>query len=346
MATTKESTLRALERLVGSWTTEATHPLMPGVVVHGYVEVAWAEGKKFLIHRATTDHPKFPDSISVVGFTDADSAETTKNASQLTMHYYDDRGVFRDFQASIDDKAWRFERAGGFPQRFVGTFMPDGSIDGITQLCEDGKTWRDDLKITYRRPVVEARDPDDYVRIPKKAIMIDLPNATQVTDYTCGASALLAICSYFGVGPEDEWDFEQEMAMPATGADPIHITTAAKKYGLEVKEYRPMTIKQLEKCLDKGRPVILMLQAWGDGNYDDVWTDGHYVVAIGYDDERIYVEDPSIHGSRGYVTRDELEARWHDVEGEHDHHTERLGIAIWKDEPTKLRYARSARHVD
>ena len=62
----------------------------------------------------------------------------------------------------------------------------------------------------------------NYRAIPAGAIRIDLPNATQVTDYTCGASALQAICSYFGVGPEDEWDYESDMRMPKTGADPIH----------------------------------------------------------------------------------------------------------------------------
>lgn len=181
------------------------------------------------------------------------------------------------------------------------------------------------------------RAPGDYRRIPRKAIKIELPNVRQATDYTCGAAALQAICAYFGVGPEDEGAFEQQMGMPTSGADPIHITTAAKRYGLEVKEYRPMSIAQLEKCLDKGRPVILMLQAWDEG---------HYVVAIGYDRDAIYVEDPWIQGSRGFLTREELAERWYDVEGEDNARTERLGIAIWKKKPTRLGYRRSARHVD
>ncbi|MFN0251103.1 MAG: C39 family peptidase [Kofleriaceae bacterium] len=192
------------------------------------------------------------------------------------------------------------------------------------------------------------RNVASYRRIPKKAIKIDLPNATQVTDYTCGASALQSICAYFGVGPEDEGDFETEMGMPKTGADPIHITTAAKRYGLEVRELRPMTARTLEKYLDKRRPVILMLQAWSGRaqSYAHAWDEGHYVVAIGYDDDVFYVEDPSLHGSRGFLRRDELDARWHDIEGDDNHHTDRLGIAIWKNKPTKLGYHRAARHVD
>jgi len=352
MTSTTESTLlRALDRLVGSWTTIATHPAAPGVVVEGSVDVEWTEGRHFVLHRATSDHPDFPNSVSMIGLmgTDRVGSEPERSAG-LSMHYYDSRGVFREFQVSIDSTAMRLTRMSpGFSQRFTGTFIDDTGIAGLWQLSKDDKTWQDDLKITYQRErSTKRRDPDDYRRIPRKAIKIDLPNATQMTDYTCGASALQAICSYFGVGPEDEWDFEQQMAMPKTGADPIHITTAAKDYGLEVKELRPMTAAQLEKYIDKGRPVILMLQAWAgrELSYARTWDEGHYVIAIGYDDEVFYVEDPSIHGSRGFVTREELDARWHDVEGEDNHHTEHLGIAIWKNKPTKLGYGRGARHVD
>ncbi len=43
---TADPTLNLLKQLVGSWTTEATHPKMPGVVVHGTESVARRKGKK------------------------------------------------------------------------------------------------------------------------------------------------------------------------------------------------------------------------------------------------------------------------------------------------------------
>lgn len=152
-----EQTLRLLDRLVGSWTTEATHPAMPGVVVHGTSVVEWLEGEQFLIQRSRTDHPQFPGSLSIIGFTDVDrkdaAASAAPEASQLTMHYYDSRGVFRLMDASIDDTAWRFWRdAPGFSQRFTGTFADGGdTIIGLAQLCQDDVHWNDDLEITYRR---------------------------------------------------------------------------------------------------------------------------------------------------------------------------------------------------
>ena len=151
MAETK-TTLRALAGLVGKWTTTATHHALPGVVVHGTSVIEWLEGEQFLIHRARTDHPDFPDSIAIIGFTDRDRVEHESDAS-LTMHYYDSRGVFREFEASIDATTWRMSRlASGFSQRFVGTFTDGGAtIVGRWQLCEDDVHWRDDLEITYRR---------------------------------------------------------------------------------------------------------------------------------------------------------------------------------------------------
>lgn len=150
--------LQPLERLVGSWTTEATHPAMPGLVVHGTVVVEWLEGKQFLLHRSRTDHADFPDALSIIGDDAQDRADdaaptSDRGALRLSMHYFDSRGVFRLYQASADDQAWRFWRdSPGFSQRFTGTFTDGGdTIVGVSQLRQDDERWNDDLKITYRR---------------------------------------------------------------------------------------------------------------------------------------------------------------------------------------------------
>lgn len=155
-----DPTLESLNRLVGAWMTEATHPAMPGTLVHGTAVIEWLEGERFLIQRSRMDHPDFPDSISIIGYAEFDRVEDNKrhasptaDVQQLSMHYYDSRGVFRVFQASMDDASWRFWRnAPGFSQRFTGTFEDGGdTIVGRSQLCRDDVHWVDDLEITYRR---------------------------------------------------------------------------------------------------------------------------------------------------------------------------------------------------
>jgi len=159
METPTESALQPLNRLVGNWSTEATHPALPGAVVRGTVAIEWLEGQRFLILRSHNDHPDFPDAILIVGFTDvdrvgADAGEpTAASASRLSMHYFDSRGVFRVFEVNIDAEAWHMWRnAPGFSQRFTGTFTDDGSaIVGRWQLSRDDEHWDDDLQILYRR---------------------------------------------------------------------------------------------------------------------------------------------------------------------------------------------------
>ncbi len=131
MRVTTGAALESLDRLVGSWITEATH-----------------------------DHPDFPDSISIIGFTDVDrvasdalEAAADGSGSGPRMHYYDSRGVSRVYELSIDAEALRIWRdAPGFSHRFEGRFVDGGeTIVGQWQLCEHGVHWNDDLKIIYRR---------------------------------------------------------------------------------------------------------------------------------------------------------------------------------------------------
>jgi hypothetical protein len=134
-----------LSALVGKWVTEATHPLFAGTV-KGNAVAEWLEGNHFLILRSHAEHPDAPDSISVIG-------PATTDASALSMFYFDSRGVHRVYEVGINDRAWTIWRdSPDFSQRFTGAISDDGdTIYGLWELCRDGATWNDDLKITYRR---------------------------------------------------------------------------------------------------------------------------------------------------------------------------------------------------
>jgi hypothetical protein len=129
-------------RLVGAWTSEATHPEVPGTTVSGTAEVQWLEGERFLIFRARNDHPDFPDSISIIGETDG-----------LQWHYFDSRGVHRIYEMRVTDDGWEIARdAPQFSQRLMVTFEDeDNAMAGESKLSRDDETWQDDLQIMYRR---------------------------------------------------------------------------------------------------------------------------------------------------------------------------------------------------
>ena len=129
-------------RLLGAWTTEATHPEVPGTIVSGTADVEWLEGERFLIFRSRNDHPDFPDSISILGDTDG-----------LHWHYFDSRGVHRIYELRVTDEAWELARdAPKFSQRLTVTFEDDdNTMAGRSKLSLDDENWQDDVQITYRR---------------------------------------------------------------------------------------------------------------------------------------------------------------------------------------------------
>ena len=132
------------EKLVGTWATEATHPMLPAAEIRGDSTFEWLEGRRFLIQRSHYDHPEIPDAIAIIGLTDE---------QQLSMHYFDSRGVYRVYEVSLSKGTLRFSRdAPEFSQRFALTLSDDGNtIEGQGELSLDGSKWDDDLAITYRR---------------------------------------------------------------------------------------------------------------------------------------------------------------------------------------------------
>jgi predicted double-glycine peptidase len=188
-----------------------------------------------------------------------------------------------------------------------------------------------------------------YKAIPEGAIKVPLPDTRQSEDYSCGASALQAVSGYFGVGPEEEEDYVRDLRMDTRiGSHPFQIIRAAKKYGLRVSEKEGMTVNEVKAYLDRGKPVMLMIQAWRDSqtqkSYKKEWGKGHWVVAIGYDRAGMYFEDPSLAAIRGFISYAELKERWHDT-GPKNRRMNHYGLAVWKPRMLRPAYLMWARKI-
>ena len=139
--------LEQFDTLIGTWSTEATHPLVD-VIVPGTVTFEWLDGGRFVIVRSRNDREPFPDAISVIGAQEAGDG--------LVMEYFDSRGVRRTYGVSLEEGVLRMWREhSGFDQRYSATLAPD-SFEGQWQLAKKPGDWQDDLKVTYRR-VAETR---------------------------------------------------------------------------------------------------------------------------------------------------------------------------------------------
>ena len=136
--------LEPFEALIGDWTMELTHPSMEGTVIHGQTTYEWLEGGRFLIQRAANEHPDFPDSLSVIGVMEGES--------DLSMQYFDSRGVHRVYAAEFDGRELTIARdAPEFNQRMNASLSDDGStLTGVWQM-DEGEGYRDDLALIFRR---------------------------------------------------------------------------------------------------------------------------------------------------------------------------------------------------
>lgn len=144
-----------------------------------------------------------------------------------------------------------------------------------------------------------------------------LPITRQATDYTCGASALQSVMRYYG----DEY-METELANilksdPNEGTTYNNIVNYSRSEGYKVNVYKNMKFADLKKLINNKKPVIVLLQAWSDTpqDYTKDWEDGHYAVAIGYDEKNVYFMDPSTLGNYTFVPARQFQDRWHDTDG-------------------------------
>jgi hypothetical protein len=138
--------LKPFAALIGDWSLEITHPFTGDAVIRGKAQFEWLSGSRFLIQRSENEHPDFPDSISVIGVMEGED--------DLSMQYFDSRGVHRIYRIAFDGKElriWRDEP--GFMQRVTLKLDAGGlTLQGVWQLNQKDQGFKDDLAITYRRP--------------------------------------------------------------------------------------------------------------------------------------------------------------------------------------------------
>jgi hypothetical protein len=138
----RDPALEPFDALIGTWDTEATHPLFDAVVP-GSITFEWLEGGRFLVQRSRHEHGPFPDAIGVIG--------APEDGDGLVLEYFDSRGVRRTYGVSLDDgvlRMWRDDP--GFAQRYAAALGDDG-FEGMWQLAETPGDWKDDVKVSYRR---------------------------------------------------------------------------------------------------------------------------------------------------------------------------------------------------
>lgn len=156
---------------------------------------------------------------------------------------------------------------------------------------------------------------------------LDFPDVRQSTEYSCGAAAVQSVLRYYGI------DFREKALMKHLKTDTEgtvvnNMMDFLHEMGLKTEDGK-MSIDELKKNIDKGYPVIIAVQAWGDEkDYETSEENGHYIVTIGYEDDKFIFDDPSILSNRGYLTVKDLEKRWHDYDSGKKQKLDKYGIVV------------------
>jgi predicted double-glycine peptidase len=191
--------------------------------------------------------------------------------------------------------------------------------------------------LVYGGQSVSRREPHrSGVRVPRN--LIQVPSLKQRTNFSCGTVATLALLRYWRADAYARVQ-ESDLYWPLQttyerGTDPQPIATFLNTVPGVAAEYRhsDVSVGDLERAVDARQPPIVDLQAWRDDDapWRETWDAGHYVVMVGYDDERAFFMDPSTMtpGRYAFLPRTEFDERWHDLAGDHDARTERMAIFV------------------
>ena len=121
---TSETSLTALEPLVGEWILLAAFDETPPADIGARVRFEWLPGERFLIQRWEVPIPEAPDGIAMIG---ADP----ENGGRYLQHYFATRGVARVYRMSFEGGVWKLDRDEpdfsplDFAQRYTGTLSDD-----------------------------------------------------------------------------------------------------------------------------------------------------------------------------------------------------------------------------
>lgn len=150
----------------------------------------------------------------------------------------------------------------------------------------------------------------------QKIIISKIKSFKQKTNWSCGPASLRTIFNFYKFKVSEE-ELISSGDIGEEGTDHKTMRFLARSYGFKFYSKNNSSLKDIEKWLTKGCPIIVNYQL---GNLNG--ENGHYSVIYGLDKDFIYIADPSNYyeGTKGSFTENkkmEIEnflKRWFDLE--------------------------------
>jgi hypothetical protein len=141
--------LKDLNVLIGAWDVELSNAQFlpnPTATVHMRASFEWIEDGDCLVMRHGSKATGPPYATWLIG--------RDETSDEYVVLYCDDRRVSRVYRMQFVNGKWHMWRdAPGFSQRFTGMLNEDGdTVTASWEMSRDnGKTWKHDFDLTYRR---------------------------------------------------------------------------------------------------------------------------------------------------------------------------------------------------
>lgn len=142
---------------------------------------------------------------------------------------------------------------------------------------------------------------------------IKVPLCHQETPYSCGVACVQSLLAGYGIIYAQDVLVEWLKQKPIYGTDYKDIIAFMIKLGFQASFQTDMDIHLLKNLINNGITPILLIQAWKDAEIDYTydWKDSHYVIACGYEEDRVLFMDPWTLGYYTFIPNNLLMTRWH-----------------------------------
>lgn len=142
--------------------------------------------------------------------------------------------------------------------------------------------------------------------------MISMPRGTQSYSYDCGAKVLQLVMAYYGVEVPYYRLLRSVKEHKRYGLPEGKLAKMAKRRGFNVVARNGFTLDEVKKHVNKNRPVIVLLQGWGEPDTDWKTTNeySHYSIIVGFEKRKVWFNDP-LSFKKTWLYEKEFLERWH-----------------------------------
>lgn len=144
--TPANNVLKIFEPWIGVWKTVGSHGMIPNTTLHGSTKFSWHESGAFILVKSMIEEEVgIPAGVAIISSDD--------KLGSFGMNYYDERGVSRIYNVSIEGNVLKWWRdAPEFSQRNTLTISEDKmTIVGEGEISKTGSNWERDLDLTYSK---------------------------------------------------------------------------------------------------------------------------------------------------------------------------------------------------